>query len=447
MLMHSTRPIFGCLRLAVVPRWCAVGIAAVALFMAAAPQSARAGTLCVNPQGTMGCFSSINAALAAAAPGDAIRVASGTYKEYVIITRSVALIGQNRASTTIDAGNLPFGINVDGYDNPGLTSVVISGFTITNAQNAGIVVSNASNVTIEDNRVTNNDQGLSPSTGTCPTLDSFPYFFGEVLDCGEGILFSGVDHSTIAANLVTGNAGGLLITDDTAATHDNAITGNAVIHNTALDCGITMPSHSGAGVFHNTVADNDSSYNGGPGVGIFAPGPGSKAYANVVIHNRLRGNGLPGVTMHNHAAPGVHGVPAGAPPVMFNDNVIVGNDISENSQDFEDAATAGPTGINVYSVAPMTGTVISQNWIHDEQLDIVVNVPPSGMLPVAEIHLNNLLGKMVGVQDLTTANVDATQNWWGCSNGPGAAGCAGVSGSDVTVAPWLAHPFAAPNHP
>lgn len=424
-----------------VLRWSTGAMGTIALLIVAMAQPAVAATLCVNRHGTKGCFSSINAALGAAAAGDTIRVASGTYKEYVTVTRSVSLIGQSRDTTTIDAGKQPFGINVDGYDNPGLSGVVISGFTVENADNSGIVVSNASDVTIEENRVTKNDQGFVPGTNpTCPTLNSFPYFFGEAMDCGEGIFFSGVDHSTIAGNIVTGNAGGVLMADDTGATHDNVISGNTVVHN-ALDCGITIPSHGTDGVFHNTVADNEVSYNGAAGVGIYAPGPGSKAYANLVIHNELRGNGIPGVVMHNHAAPGVDGVPAGAPPVMFNDNVIIGNDISGNSADTADAATAGPTGINVFSLAPVTGTVISQNWIHDEQLDIVVNVPASGMVPVAEIHLNNLLGRMVGVQNITTAEVDATENWWGCANGPGAAGCSSVSGSDVLFTPWLTQPF------
>lgn len=418
-------------------RLLATGIAAFLLLIAAASQSAAATTRCVNPHGTGGCFATIGAAVAASSAGDTIQVAPGTYSEYVVITESLSLIGQNRENTIIDASNQPFGINVDGHSNPGLSGVVISGFTVMNAENAGIVVSNSSDVTIEDNRVMDNDQGLTPPT--CPTLSAFPYFFGEAMDCGEGILFSGVDHSTLAGNIVTDNAGGLLITDDTGATHDNLITGNSVIHNTQLDCGITIPSHSGSGVFRNTVSENDSSYNGGPGVGIFAPGPGSKAYANVVIHNRLRGNGLPGVTMHNHAAP------PGAPPVIFNDNVIVGNDISANSQDFEDAATSGPTGINIFSLAQMTGTIISQNLIREEALDIVVKVPATGSLPAVQIHLNSFSDNQVGVQNAGAAQLDAMQNWWGCSGGPGANGCATISGTGVLFVPWLGHPFHAEN--
>jgi hypothetical protein len=53
--------------------------------------AASAATLCVNPGGKAGCTSSIGAAVAAAAPGDIIQVAEGTYKEDVLITKSLSL--------------------------------------------------------------------------------------------------------------------------------------------------------------------------------------------------------------------------------------------------------------------------------------------------------------------------------------------------------------------
>ena len=36
----------------------------------------------------------------------------------------------------------------------------------------------------------------------------------EGFDCGEAIHLTGVEHSTITGNTVTGNAGGILLTDD-----------------------------------------------------------------------------------------------------------------------------------------------------------------------------------------------------------------------------------------
>jgi len=395
-------------------------------------QTATASTICVNQGGTNGCKATIEAAVTAASPGDTIQVAHGTYKEDVVIDKSLSLIGENDQNTIIDATGKANGVTITNAHD-----VVVSGFTVENADAAGVWITGSSFVTISANLVRNNDKALDPVTPSCPPLKGTPFERGEAEDCGEGVFLSAVDHSILANNTVTGNAGGILITDDTGPTHDNLITSNSVVRNTFLDCGITLPSHSGAGVFHNTISGNDSSYNGGPGVGIFAPGPGSKAYANVVINNHLRGNGLPGVTMHNHAAP------VGPPPPIFNDNVIVGNDISANSQDFEDAATSGPTGINIYSVGTMTGTIISQNVISQEALDVVIKVPAAGV-PVVQLHLNNFTDKQVGLQNAGTAQVDATQNWWGCSGGPGANGCGTISGSGasgVVFSPWLTQPF------
>lgn len=414
----------------------ALAIAIGGLLMSGLALPAAAATLCVNPAGSGNCFTTISAAVAAAAPWDTISVAPGTYSEDVTVAMPLFLVGTDKHTTIIDASGKVNGITINGASD-----VSVSGFTVENAETAGIWITNSSRITVSGNIVKDNDQALVPgANASCPPLNGTPFQNGEAQDCGEGVFLSAVDHSILAANTVTENAGGLLITDDTGPTHDNVITRNSVVHNTALDCGITLPSHSGQGVFHNTVSGNDSSYNGGPGVGIFAPGPGSKAYGNVVIHNHLRGNGLPGVTMHNHAAPGVN-APGFLPPVEFNNNVILGNDISANSQDFEDAATSGPTGINVYSVAPMSGTIIAQNVIHEEALDVVVNVPSLGSVPAVQVHLNNFPGHQVGVQDLGSALVDATRNWWGCAGGPAANGCSTVLGPGVVLyQPWLTRP-------
>src|SRR5580692_8061989 len=270
-----------------------------------------AATLCVNPGGTGGCFSTISAAVAAASPNDTVKVTAGTYTEDVVIGKALSLVGASRSTTIIDATGLSNGVYIDGLDNAGLSNVVVTGFKVENANFEGILVTNASNVTVWGNIVANNDKSLEPAIPACPGIPAFET--GEAFDCGEGVHLLGVDHSIVANNLVENNAGGILLSDDTGQTHDNLVTGN-VSRNNPFDCGIVMASHAPGpgstarhlGVVHNTIADNQSIHNGfqvpgaGAGVGLFADGSGPGLVSgNVVIHTKLFNNGLPGVAFHS----------------------------------------------------------------------------------------------------------------------------------------------------
>lgn len=297
-------------------------------------QPVTAATLCVNPGGTGGCKSSINAAVTAANSGDTIQVAPGTYKEDVHITKSISLIGGNNEKTIIDATGLPNGIFIDGMavlpaHVIGVSNVTVSGFTVENAQFEGVLIANASSVTISGNEVTGNDLNLSGET--CPGAPAFET--AEGFDCGEGVHLTGVQNSTIANNQIQNNSGGILMSDETGPTTDNLILSNAVRYN-VLDCGITIASHPPAavtgasaplGIMRNTVVQNISDHNGlngaGAGVGIFGPLPGATVANNVIINNTLTNNGLPGVAFHAHS-----------PGQNLNNNVIVGNQISGNGR-------------------------------------------------------------------------------------------------------------------
>jgi len=97
--------------------------------------SLLASDLCVNPGGKSGCSTTIGAAVAAASPGDIIRVAKGTYHEPVApitITKSLSLLGESSENTIIDATGLLNGISVDGGHDAahldGVSRVIISGF-------------------------------------------------------------------------------------------------------------------------------------------------------------------------------------------------------------------------------------------------------------------------------------------------------------------------------
>ena len=417
-------------------RVCA-GILFTAMFAAG---SAFAGTSCVNPQGSHGCFDKIQDAINAASPGDTINVEAGTYYESLVIQKSLSLIGAGLADTIIDANNNGAGINVDGMMGADLShlggtylsDVTISGFKVQHAETQGILVTNASNVTISENHVHHNNQGLDPSGPTCSGL---PVYFqiGESFDCGEGIHLSGVSNSYVLNNISENNAGGILLSDDTGQTHDNLVMGNTVRLN-GPDCGITLASHNinvtytppTPGVYGNLILGNISTENAlgggdGAGVGIFAAAPGAMSTGNTIAYNTLTKNGLPGVTMHAHA-----------PGQSLDGNLIIGNTISGNHAD-TDAPTSGPTGIVVWSaVVPVNGLVILNNAISREDIDISIAAEGSFTM-----HQNSLLGE-TGVENQIGSNavVNASNNWWGCKQGPGEANCSDVSGN-VTYTPWL----------
>lgn len=420
-------------------------LGAAMLFCCAAAQAA---TWCVSPNGAFGCKRTISAAVAAASSGDTIVVGPGTYREMVTITKSVSLVALVPLRSIIDAKGLSNGIFINGIwaaPATGVSDVVVSGFTIRNANFEGVLAVNANDVTLTGNHVIDNDKALDIGAGMCPNQPPFETEEGD--DCGEGIHLMGATQSSVVRNEVNGNSGGILTSDETGPSQGNVISGNFV-HDNPFDCGITMASHPPAtsvipsatvafGVIRNTVSHNTSEHNGyqlpgaGAGVGIFAAGPGNTATGNVVIDNRLLNNGQAGVAMHNHAF-----APAPAPPVDLNGNVVVGNYFSGNAAESGDAATSGPTGINVYSVAPITGTVVSQNTIDNEAIGVAFKAP-SGELSV---HFNDFRNHGVGVENLGTGVLNATQNWWGCLLGPGRRGCATTSGTVVST-PWLLRPF------
>jgi parallel beta-helix repeat protein len=414
-------------------RW-TFGPVLLVLLCAVSASSASANTLCVNPAGYLGCYKTISAAVAAASPNDLVRVAPGVYKEDVVIGEPLTVVALIPQTAIVDATGLSNGFYIDGFDHHGLSGVTVSGFVVKNATNEGILITNASMVTVSGNYLTGNNAGLDSGCA-----DIQPFEVDEAFDCGEGIHLSAVDHSTIADNRVEGNAGGILISDDTGPTFNNVVEGNSVIGN-PFDCGITLASHPSsaytAGITHNTISGNISDHNGyqepgaGAGVGIFSAGPGGEVSGNVIIGNTLTRNGLPGVAFHSHD-----------PFDNLNDNVIVGNHISGNGADTADAATPGTTGINVFGASPITGTIITENVIFGQDDDIVVKTTGH-----VEAHYNQLLGGGTGVANVNAngsgfGTVNASLNWWGCPGGPGTSRCSSVTGPNIVFQPVLFNPF------
>jgi parallel beta-helix repeat protein len=427
-----------------------------AALLAAFLQTASAATLCVAPSGGGGCYKKIQTAVNHAAAYDTINVNNGTYYEDVTIGIPLSLIGAGAQQSVIDASGLANGIFVDGLTHPGLHAVNIAGFTVKNAQYEAVLVVSATDVTVRNTTMVDNDK-FGPVFSSAPNCNGQPSFeTDESGDCGGALHLIGTTNSVVSGNVMTGNADGILISDETAESSGNLITHN-IVKNNPLDCGIVLASHAPVGstgpyfaphfgVDNNTIADNFSRNNGvqvgGAGVGLFSDGNGpGRVSGNVVIENTLTGNGIGGVSLHSHVGPSFH-----APADNFSNNSIIGNTISGNLADSGDTATPGHVGININSGSggsPVTGTVITGNTISDEDVDIAINTPA-----LVDIHLNNLQGGKIGVADVCafdgasacTGVNDAIQNYWGCDDGPGARKCTTVSGTNILSSPWLQQP-------
>ncbi len=315
---------------AIVPAVLFGAIVASGAGVAGAATSGAAKTLWVAPAKTVkgesaACrtarFHQINPAIKAASNGDTVMVCAGTYsgsttiktgapqqptiKTGAAINKSIRLIGEPGAA--INATNLDNGVTF--FLASGAT---VQGFSVSGALGEGILALLSNHVTIANNVVEHNDNGGNTS-GWAQCVGQ-----GEVPgDCGEGIHLLSSTWSKILGNTSEFNAGGVLLDDDFGPNDHNTVDGNLVEDNES-DCGITVVGHSASavnssgvptptkgGTFENTIHDNVVISNGTTGDGggiLFASGTqGGGSYDNTATGNEIAGNGLSGITIHQHA--------------------------------------------------------------------------------------------------------------------------------------------------
>ena len=353
--------------------------------------------------GLQGCanapYTTITAAVAAAAAGDTIVVCPGVYDEDVVVPVGEPLTIEGIGNPVVNAYNSATNTSLDNGVQVLASGTTVEGLTLAYATGEGILVGGLpgatgtiSDVTIRGNTVTDNDRGnptgaaLSSSSYAECTETLAPPGPPEPGDCGEGIHLLSADNSTVEDNVVTGNSGGILLTDENGPTDGNLIASNDVFAN-AYDCGITVAAHhlgtttngttwstvlpTVGGVFNNTIRDNESTNNGvlgqGGGVLLATGVPGAAVYDNLVEGNVISGNGLAGVTVHSHS-----------PGEDLNGNTIRYNTIGTNNLDGDfdfghntppaiDALTTGvivadATGNNPISVTIQNNRIENDNY-------------------------------------------------------------------------------------
>ncbi len=209
---------------------------------------ASAATVCVNPGGTGGCFAQVAAALAAAASGDTVTIAAGTYHESgLAINTGVTVVGSGVGATIID-GTSTHAANVAVFQVVGSAiPVTIAQLTITGGYRGVDAGQCGNEVTLDHVRLYGNGPGSGAGAfNHCNTLrvlhSTIENNHASVADhagcdfgwggtggaiaslCGGG--WNVIRYSTIAGNSATFVGGGLAVNDGRTLIEHSTISGN-----------------------------------------------------------------------------------------------------------------------------------------------------------------------------------------------------------------------------
>ena len=420
-------------------------------------------------------YSTIQAAVDAAADGDTIIVRDGSYTENIDVTKQLIIQSEDGAdSTTVTAANSDdyiFYVTTD--------SVTISGFTVTGAtgeKKAGIYLGDgADHCTISNNTVSNNYYGIHLDASSNNTLQNNTCYSNS----NEGIfLLSSCNNNTIDNNISYSNGahGGIFVWK---SCNNNTITNNECHSN--LDHGIKLhtsdnnfvannicSNNEWSGIYlntssNNTVENNTCEGGTGEGDGIMVT---SSSENNRLINNICSnwGAGIKVNTSNNNML--IDNICSnnewcGIYLVSSNYNIVAENTCSDNEAGIVVRDSSYNRFSNNLILNINVGNIHGQGiWLEGDSSynEISWNiislngygVRVSGKNPIGnKIEQNNIAENTCsGVTNESSSEVDATLNWWGVQSGPSSAGpgswwfSRGDTVSDhIVYSPWLDAPY------
>jgi parallel beta-helix repeat protein len=236
-------------------------------------------------------FTSVQAGLRAADPGDQVWVAGGRYVENIMLVNRVALYGgfagdedpatfdlaerDLAANETILDGNQ--GLSVVGASISVYEETRIDGFTITTGE-TGLCLEYCWFLTVANNTITGNG--------------------GGTYGAGLHLVWS---HSTITNNTITGNStgfdgGGVFVWGSSPTIVNNTITGNSAMHSGG---GVCVAASSSATIANNTITGNSAMFGGG---GVCVTSSSSPTIVNNTIAGNIAGREGGGLCLGNCSA-------------------------------------------------------------------------------------------------------------------------------------------------
>ena len=246
--------------------------------LATLPSISDAANIVVNPDGS-GDYTTIQAAVNAASPGDTITVMQATYTENVNVNKKLTLIGINYPVVDGKNGLHCFYITANGVN--------ISSFMVTNSQNTGIHLLSVSNCNIINNIVYNNTNS-SDSTGIFLINSNYNNLTGNTANSNSyGIELYNSDYNNLAGNTANSNSYGIGL----YGSDYNNLAGNTADNNNYL--GIRITSTYTLVFSTNNILTGNTANNNEEGIDI------SFSTNNILIGNTANGNSFYGLTFYN----------------------------------------------------------------------------------------------------------------------------------------------------
>ncbi|MFC1899191.1 NosD domain-containing protein [Chloroflexota bacterium] len=226
-------------------------------------------------------YTTIQAAVSAANPGDTVYVHSGTYSGNIFLNKPVNIEGEDKANTIIDGDGSQYGIYIQGGPVGLAYGVEITNLTVQNCI-WGITIYNSTSNSITNNNVVNNN-----ATGSHPN--------------GCGIILSQSDSNTVENNDCSNNRNGIYLDNNCDY---NTVSNNIASNNEQSGILVMWNSHE------NTVSGNDIHGNKVHGISLYAGCDGNLIENNTIANNTMHGISLLGTGSDN--------------------NIVKGNTITEN---------------------------------------------------------------------------------------------------------------------
>jgi len=436
-------------------------------------------------------FNTIQSAIDAAATGDTISVAAGTYNENLVVGTGDLTIQSAGATadTTINAADASDYVVEITSDNVTLDGFTITGLAATNdtlANNAAVITQGVDSCTITNNILTGNHEvaislfgGVGGAYSDSNTVSN-NVINGPASHDTFGIKIKG-SHNTISGNEVYNTDTPILVwswdDSETASPDENTISGNTIgkgADTAAYKWGITLKTGYHNQVTGNTITDPERAaiylYTSDKmeAEADFDPRPASDNISGNIISggevgialmegaktNTISGNNISGTTIAGILGSLSRDIATDWASVGDNPSdylvgtpqeylQIIGNTIEDNTitncghgiaMEYSDNNTL--TGNTIQS----NTSVAAINW---HGVDFVADA--AGVYFDADstgnvAHYNNITGN-TGYGLKSGAALNATNNWWGNASGPthtdSPFGIGDAVSGLVTYNPWL----------